>query len=108
MQDGLSIYYNGNSLKRNVSTASIKKRIAQTDEIVTPYVVMPIIDKVFATSQCFWCNRKFEKYQITCQFCHNCQYCGMVAFSREQCQNCGNRVDDDLREEKHERQTIIF
>jgi hypothetical protein len=71
-------------------------------------VPMPFFVKTFATCQCIWCNRQLADYQIVCNFCHNCQYCGMVAFGFEQCQNCGNQVDEALKFEEVKRETVIF
>jgi len=108
MQDGLPVYYNGNTISRKISTASQRKRIEQVDEIAPQLIMIPNFPKVFATNQCIWCMNKFEHYQITCQFCHNCQYCGMVAFSQNECQNCGNHTDDAIKHEFEERKTVIF
>lgn len=108
MQNGRTIYYSGNTINRGVSQQSIRKRIEQTEVVKPMTVIMPIIDKVFATSQCIWCNRQLGDYHIRCRFCKNCQYCGMAALSDESCQNCGNHIDDELRRERTERQTIIF
>lgn len=109
MQDGRTIYYNGNTISRGISKQSIQKRIDQVD-VITPQkaVPIPVFDKVFATNQCIWCNRQLADYQIVCNFCHNCQYCGMVAFSMEQCQNCGNKADDGLKTEQQERKIVNF
>lgn len=108
MQNGRTIYYNGNTISRSISIPSIKKRIDQQEEISVQRVIMPIIDKVFATNQCIWCNRLLADYQIYCNFCHNCQYCGMVMFSNIACQNCGNHPDDDLRTGEVKRETVIY
>lgn len=108
MQDGRTVYYDGNTISRSISKQSIQKRIDQTEPIAQQRVQMPIIDKVFATNQCIWCNRKLAGYQITCNFCHNCQYCGMVAFAENSCQSCGNHTDDELRREFAERETVIY
>lgn len=108
MSNGSTIYYSGNTISRNISTQSIRKRIDQVEAVKPMAVIMPIFDKVFATDQCIWCNRKFDDYQIRCQFCKNCQYCGMITVSDEQCHNCGNHADDELKKERIERQTIIF
>ena len=109
MQDGRTIYYKGNTVSRSVSKPSIQKRLDQVEAISEQRVMgVPFFDKVFATEQCIWCNRRFEQYQIVCQFCHNCQYCGMVMFSNIACQNCGNHPDDELRTGEVIRETVIY
>ena len=108
MQDGRTIYYSGNTINRGISKQSIRKRIDQEVPVTPMNVQIPRIDKVFATNQCIWCNRKLADYQITCNFCKNCQYCGMVAMGDQACQNCGNHVDDELKRERQERETIRF
>lgn len=109
MQDGRTLYYNGNTINRGISKQSIRKRIDQSVMITPQVVQIPIIDKVFATSQCIWCNRVFnDDFQITCNFCHNCQYCGMVAMGYDSCQNCGNHTDNELKHEHQPRETIRF
>jgi hypothetical protein len=87
----------------------MRKRIDQI-EVITEQkpVSMPYFAKTFATNQCIWCNQGLDNYQIVCNFCHNCQYCGMVAFGFEVCQNCGNQVDDELRMPDVGRETVIF
>lgn len=108
MQDGRTVYYNGNTLKRGISKQSIQKRIDQQEAITQQSIRIPVIDKVFATNQCIWCNRQLAGYQITCNYCHNCQYCGMVAFSNNFCQNCGNHTDDELKQEHQPREVVNY
>lgn len=109
MQDGRTVYYNGNTISRKISKQSIQKRIDQTDVMTHQQPIpIPFFKKTFATCQCIWCNRVLDNYQIVCNFCHNCQYCGMVAFGYEQCQNCGNEVNDELKMDDGKRETVIF
>lgn len=109
MQDGRTIHYHGNTISRGVSKQSIQKRIDQAEVMTQPKVVpIPFFAKTFATNQCIWCNRQLAEYRIACNFCHNCQYCGMVALGYEACQNCGNQVDDELKTDKAKRETVIF
>lgn len=108
MSDGRTIYYSGNTISRSVSMPSIRKRLDQTELVKPMTVIMPYIDKIFATSQCIWCNRQLGDFTIRCRYCKNCQYCGMVTMNAEKCQNCGNHTDDEIRPENHERETIIF
>lgn len=111
MENRRVIYYGGNSIKpRKISMPSIQKRLRQKGMgIADPQMrhMPPIIEKTYATKNCVWCPHDFDKFQIVCNQCHNCQYCGMVSSDSRLCGLCGNRLPDELKESSDNHKQII-
>jgi len=107
MEDRRVVHYNRNSIKpRKVSMPSIYKRMRQEGmgvEDASMAHMPPIMDKVYATKNCMWCPYDFKQFEIICPQCHNCQYCGLYSDTNTACKRCGNRLPDELKED---RQTV--
>lgn len=104
MESRRVIHYNRNSIKpRKVSMPSIYKRMRQRGmglEDVAMAHMPPIIPKVYASMNCHWCPYDFERYEIICPQCHNCQYCGLASDTNTACKRCGNTLPPELKDDR--------
>lgn len=108
MESRRIVYYGGNTVRRSYSKQSVVKRYAQEKPVAEPKYVIPRIDKVFLTKNCMWCFRDFDKFRLSCDICHNCQYCGMVNMNPASCEHCGNHYPAELEPEIKPRRVIRF
>ena len=112
MEDRRTIYYRGNSviaphpgLKNRRRRNQMPLKETTLDKELSVTTVEP---KVCATSQCVWCDVKFEKYEIRCRVCGNCQYCGRFCPDRRGCRLCGNQLPDELQEPRTKPLVRVF
>jgi hypothetical protein len=82
---------------------SIKKRMRQEGigfEDSSMGHMPPIIEKTYATKNCGWCPYDFDKFEIVCPQCHNCQYCGLFSSTNTVCKRCGNTLPAELKDDQ--------
>lgn len=72
-----------------------------------PLQKMDVQPKVAATDRCVWCTQKQDKYEIICEYCATCQYCGLVNRSKNACQFCGNRLPEELEHDHEDRYIVV-
>lgn len=102
MENGLSIYYPGNTVIAPNPGRKRREKVINPDK--QPDFEAKLMDaqhKVCAVSKCVWCGATAGgQWFITCPNCQNCQYCGMVDnVDPHRCFICGNYLPDEARTE---------
>lgn len=106
METGRSIYYAGNTVAApQPGRDNLRRRSGHLKDIAINDEVKPMTveEKVCATSQCVWCGTEFEQESIRCRVCGNCQYCGMFCVNASYCIQCGNKLPDELKQNRTRR-----
>lgn len=108
MEDRRTIHYAGNTvIAPHPSRKNLQRRFAgnnlKTVSITDEVTVTNVEQKVCATSQCVWCEAKFDDYAIRCRICGNCQYCGRFCANASMCMLCGNQLPDELKSDQPRR-----
>lgn len=94
MENRSEIHYQGNTvIAPHPSLDNIKRRIGKNWSEVKQMEFQP---KVCATNKCIWCRVFFDNYQIKCNVCNSCQYCGMIMIDKHKCHLCGNYAPEEL------------
>jgi hypothetical protein len=100
MENGLSIYYPGNTVIAPNPGRKRREKVINPDKVPDfEGKVMQPSPKVCAVTKCVWCGGTAGgQYFITCSRCSNCQYCGMIdSVDPYRCFICGNYLPEELR-----------
>lgn len=111
METRRSVYYKGNSVKRDRPDARERRRrrlLVHAD--AHPLNVIPELDRdrVFLTLECLWCDNVLADPHAVCPHCRNCQWCGLVSDRLDVCRMCGNHEPEQIRPERVRRRAVVI